>query len=65
MPDRAANLRQLTLRGDDEDFDNTAYVVPTEQQRWSVVYFGAEAADDPAVHSTFSSAPCRKIRIWR
>ncbi len=28
MPARAADMRQITLRGDDEDFDNTAYVVP-------------------------------------
>jgi hypothetical protein len=46
VPERAADLRQITLRGDDEDFDNTAYVVPTEQQHWSVLYFGSEAPDD-------------------
>ena len=46
VPARAADLRQITLRGDDEDFDNTAYVVPTEQQHWSILYFGAEGPDD-------------------
>ena len=46
VPARAADLRQITLRGDDEDFDNTAYVVPAEQQHWSILYFGGEALDD-------------------
>ncbi len=44
---RAADMRQLVLRGDDEDFDNTAYVAAPEKQRWSVLYFGGEEAGDP------------------
>jgi hypothetical protein len=42
---RAADMRQITLRGDDEDFDNTIYVVPPEIQRWRVLYFGADTVD--------------------
>jgi Aerotolerance regulator N-terminal/von Willebrand factor type A domain len=42
----AADMREVVLRGDDEDFDNTAYVAASEKQRWSVVYFGTEAAGD-------------------
>jgi len=42
----AADMRQIVLSGDDEDFDNTVYVAAPEKQRWSVLYFGAEAADD-------------------
>jgi len=41
--------RQIMLKGDDEDFDNTLYVAKPERQRWSVLYFGAEGPDD--VHS--------------
>jgi hypothetical protein len=41
----AADMRQIALRGDDEDFDNTVYVVPLEQRQWTVLYFGADAAD--------------------
>ncbi|MGD1029592.1 MAG: BatA domain-containing protein [Opitutaceae bacterium] len=42
----AAEMRQIHLRGDDEDFDNTAYVVPPVKQQWNVLYFGSDAADD-------------------
>jgi len=41
-----ADMRELVLSGDDEDFDNTVFVVPTQKQHWSVLYFGTEAADD-------------------
>ena len=46
VPAPATDLRQIALRGDDEDFDNSVYLVPPEPQRWSVLYFGSEAADD-------------------
>jgi hypothetical protein len=42
----ASDMRQIALRGDDEDFDNTVYVVPPVKQRWSLLYFGADAPDD-------------------
>ena len=42
----AADMRQIVLRGDDEDFDNTAYVAAPEKQQWSVLYFGGEEAGD-------------------
>ena len=45
LPD-PAGMRQIVLRGDDEDFDNTAYVVPPVKRRWSVLYFGADTAGD-------------------
>ena len=36
----------ITLRGDDEDFDNTVFVIPPATQRIAVTYLGAENADD-------------------
>jgi len=43
---KATDMERIILRGDDEDFDNTVYVVPPEKQRWKVLYLGADAADD-------------------
>jgi len=40
------DMRQVVLRGDDENFDNTAYIVPTVTRRLSVLYFGADSAAD-------------------
>ena len=42
----AGGAQAVALRGDDEDFDNTVYVIPPTPQRITVAYFGAEAADD-------------------
>jgi hypothetical protein len=44
---RPADMRQIVLRGDDEDFDNTVSVAAPARQQWSVLYFGPEAAGDP------------------
>jgi hypothetical protein len=38
---------RIVLRGDDQDFDNTYYVVPPRQQTITLAYFGSDAADDP------------------
>ncbi len=37
---------QISLRGDDEDFDNTAYVIPPAQQRVTVLWIGTDVAED-------------------
>src|SRR6266404_610494 len=34
---------RIILQGDDEDFDNTVFVIPPEQARVSVVYFGSDS----------------------
>ena len=39
-------LDQISLRGDDEDFDNTAYVIPPAQQRATVLWIGSDVAED-------------------
>ncbi len=37
---------RIILRGDDNDFDNTIFVVPPEQTRLSVIFCGAESEKD-------------------
>jgi hypothetical protein len=36
----------ITLRGDDENFDNTVFVIPPSPQKIAIAYLGAEPADD-------------------
>ena len=42
----APGLDRIGLKGDDEDFDNTAYVSPPAQQRLNVLWLGDDAPDD-------------------
>ncbi len=46
VPAGIPGLQKIMLRGDDEDFDNSVYVMPPEKQKLSVLYLGADAADD-------------------
>ncbi len=39
---------RILLQGDDEDFDNTVFVVPPETERLSVLYCGGDSEKDPA-----------------
>jgi len=45
---RYAGPERIVLQGDDEDFDNTVFVVPPETQRLSVLYCGNGSEKDPA-----------------
>jgi len=45
---RDAGPGRILLQGDDEDFDNTVFVVPPETQRLSVLYCGSGSERDPA-----------------
>jgi hypothetical protein len=50
VPTGQADLRQITLKGDDEPFDNVVYAVPPEKQRVPLAYLGRElptAATEP------------------
>lgn len=38
---------RVLLQGDEEDFDNTIFVIPPEAARANVVYLGADAEGDP------------------
>ncbi len=48
LPRRLETLQadRIVLRGDDHDFDNTWYVVPPRKLDATVVYAGADAAED-------------------
>jgi hypothetical protein len=46
-PTNASGLSQIILRGDDEPFDNTVFVLPPEAPRVSILYLGADSADNP------------------
>ncbi len=45
VPKSGPAPQRISLRGDDEDFDNTVYVIPPSRQRVDVLWLGAE---DPA-----------------
>lgn len=45
-PEELPDADRLVLRGDDDDFDNTFYVVPPRKQQVQIVYVGTDAADD-------------------
>jgi len=45
---RYTGPERILLQGDDEDFDNTVFVVPPETQRLSVLYCGSGSEKDPA-----------------
>ncbi len=46
LPKGATGLTRIGLRGDDEDFDNTVFVIPPAQQKLGVLWLGSELADD-------------------
>ncbi len=46
VPTNAPGLNQIILRGDDEPFDNSVFVLPPEAAHINVLYLGAEAAED-------------------
>jgi hypothetical protein len=46
VPAEVTGGGRIVLRGDDEDFDNTAFVIPPRPIRLPVLYRGADGADD-------------------
>ncbi|MCI0357515.1 MAG: BatA domain-containing protein [Planctomycetaceae bacterium] len=46
-PEGAMAADRIVLRGDDHDFDNIHYVVPLKRQEVTLLYAGADTADDP------------------
>jgi hypothetical protein len=47
LPSPAIAVDRIILQGDDDDFDNTVFVVPPEQTRLTVLYFGNDSENDP------------------
>ncbi|MBL9199674.1 MAG: hypothetical protein JNL39_04165, partial [Opitutaceae bacterium] len=63
-----AGLEQISLTGDDEAFDNTAYVIPPAQQKATVLWIGADVAEDPAqplffLRRAFAETPRVAVRV--
>jgi hypothetical protein len=46
LPTKGATADRIRLQGDDEDFDNTVFVVPAETGKLSVIYFGNDSGND-------------------
>lgn len=42
----APGLDRIVLKGDDDDFDNTVYVIPPVQERLSVLWLGQDEPED-------------------
>ncbi len=68
VPKGMAGLEQISLRGDDEDFDNTAYVIPPAQQRATVLWIGRDVAEDVKqplffLRRAFAETPRVAVRI--
>ena len=47
VPKNSTGLDRIVLHGDDEDFDNTVYVIPPQPQHVNVLWIGSDAQDDP------------------
>jgi len=59
---------RIVLGGDDHDFDNTHYVVPPRKQEATLLYAGADAADDPQglqyyLRLAVSGDPLREVKL--
>ncbi len=46
VPSAAAEANKLTLTGDDADFDNTLWLLPSQPRRVPVMFLGEEKEDD-------------------
>ena len=55
--DDAINAQEFVVSGDNEDFDNSFFVVPPEQQELQIVYLGSDDPDD-AEHPYFYLKRC-------
>ena len=66
-PDKDSGADRITLRGDDEAFDNTVFSTPPEMSRLSVIYIGEPETDSRGplyfVRRALQGAPRRAIQI--
>jgi hypothetical protein len=68
VPKVATGLDRIVLRGDEDDFDNTVYLLPPEPQRFSMLWLGADTADDPKqplffLNRAFVESPKLSVRV--
>ncbi len=66
LDDLAAD--RIVLKGDDQDFDNTFYVVPPLRQAATVVYVGSDKSDNPEGLQYFlrlavANDPLRQVEV--
>jgi hypothetical protein len=67
-PAAASSPRSLRLKGDANGFDNTLYFADTKREDATVLYVGADRADDPAgllyfLERVFLDTPRRKVTV--
>ncbi len=67
-PKDAVGLAQVTLTGDDEPFDNTAYFIPPAQQRPTILWIGSDVAEDAKqplffLRRAFAETPRVAVRV--
>jgi hypothetical protein len=70
LPKGGVMSEQISLRGDDEEFDNTIYVIPPAQQRATVLWIGADDAEDPKLplfflRRAFAETPRVAVQVVR
>jgi hypothetical protein len=65
LPPPAAGIAadHITLEGDDEDFDNTVFIVPPETERLNVLYFGNDSPADAKAPLYFISRAFQDTRF--
>jgi len=68
LPKGEPDVVQISLRGDDEAFDNTATFIPPVQQRATVLWFGADTAEDVRqplffLRRAFSETPRLAVQV--
>ncbi len=68
VPKGATGLTRLSLRGDDDDFDNTVFAIPPVQQKLNVLWLGADAPDDTRqplffLRRALSDSPRLAVRV--
>jgi len=68
VPKNVPGLEQISLRGDDEEFDNTVYVIPPAQQRSTALWIGRDVAEDTKqplffLRRAFSETPRVAVQV--
>jgi len=58
----AAAADRIILQGDDDDFDNTVFVVPAEKSHLTVLYYGNDSESDPRSAAYFLKRAFQETR---
>lgn len=68
VPKGGPTVEQITLRGDDEEFDNTAYFIPPAQEQATLLWLGSDGIADVKqplffLRRAFAETPRFAVRI--